>query len=135
MKDVQVTINPTEVKSVSYNNAFNKKPGEQIKLSVKSEAAIKLNPNNPVAGMVMVKVLVEDPDKCIQMEIETITGVTVSTFIDNLDQYIKERYLPVIIMSANEKVRSISALMGTPVRIPNPKFGAVPTQDNGSLLQ
>ncbi len=130
MKNVQVTINPTEVRSVNYANAFSKKPGEKISLSVKSEASIKLNPANPVVAIVVVKVIVEDPDKCIQMTIETITGVTVSTFIDNLDQFIKEKYLPVIIMSANEKVRAVSAMMGTPIKIPNPRFGAV--QDTGS---
>lgn len=85
MKSVEVTINPTEVRSVKYINAFSKKPGEKISLSVKSEASIKLNPTNPVVALVIVKVIVEDPDKCIQMEIETITGVNVSTFIDNLD--------------------------------------------------
>ena len=125
MKNVEVTVNPTEVRSVKYINAFSKKPGEKISLSVKSEASIKLNQTNPVVALVVVKVTVEDPDKCIQMEIETITGVTVSTFIDNLDQFIKEKYLPVIIMSASEKVRAVSAIMGTPVKIPNPRFGTV----------
>lgn len=135
MKSVEVTMNPTEVRSVKYSNAFSKKPGEKISLSVKSEASIKLNPTNPVVALVVIKVSVEDPDQCIQMEIETITGVTVSTFIDNLDQFIKEKYLPVIIMSANEKVRAVSAMMGTPIKIPNPRFGAVsenaPTESGG----
>ena len=123
LKNVEVTINPTEIRSVKYNNAFSKKPGEKISLSIKSEASIKLNPTNPVVAIVLVKVTVEDPDNCINMEIETITGVTVSTFIDNLDQFIKERYLPVIIISANEKVRALSAMMGTAIKVPNPRFG------------
>lgn len=37
------------------------------------------------------------------MVIETITGVTVSTFIDDIEQYIKDNYMSVILMSANEK--------------------------------
>ncbi len=86
-------------------------------------------------ALVIVKVIVEDPDKCIQMEIETITGVNVSTFIDNLDQFIKEKYLPVIIISANEKVRALSAMMGTPIKIPNPRFGAVSEGESGGLTQ
>lgn len=135
MKNIQVTINPTEVRSVNYSNAFSKKPGEKISLSVKSEASIKLNSANPVVAVVIVKVTVEDPDKCIAMEIETITGVTVSTFIDNLDQYIKANYLPVIIMSANEKVRAVSAMMGTPIRIPNPKFGSIEEGESSGLTQ
>ena len=110
MKNVEVVINPTEIRSVKYSNAFSKKPGEKIALSVRSEASIKLNPTNPV---------------------ETITGVTVSTFIDNLDQFIKDNYLSVIIMSANEKVRTLSAVMGAPIKIPNPKFnvGGVQTSE------
>lgn len=135
MKNVEVTINPTEVRSVKYINAFSKKPGETISLSVKSEASIKLNPTNPVVALVIVKVIVEDPDKCIQMEIETITGVNVSTFIDDLDRFIKEKYLPVIIMSSNEKVRALSAMMGTPIKIPNPRFGAVSEGESGGLTQ
>ena len=109
MKNVEVVINPTEIRSVKYSNAFSKKPGEKIALSVRSEASIKLNPTNPVVAIVVVRVVVEDPDKCIQVDVETITGVTVSTFIDNLDQFIKDNYLSVIIMSANEKVRTLSA--------------------------
>ena len=131
MKNVEVTINPTEIRSVNYSNAFSKKPGEKISLSIKSEASIKLNPTNPVVAIVIVKVTVEDPDKCINMEIETITGVTVSTFIDNLDQFIKERYLPVIIICANEKVRALSAMMGTPIKVPNPRFGMAISGNNG----
>lgn len=122
MKNVEVVINPTEIRSVKYSNAFSKKPGEKIALSVRSEASIKLNPTNPVVAIVVVRVVVEDPDKCIQVDVETITGVTVSTFIDNLDQFIKDNYLSVIIMSANEKVRTLSAVMGAPIKIPNPKF-------------
>lgn len=124
MKNVEVVINPTEIRSVKYSNAFSKKPGEKIALSVRSEASIKLNPTNPVVAIVVVRVVVEDPDKCIQVDVETITGVTVSTFIDNLDQFIKDNYLSVIIMSANEKVRTLSAVMGAPIKIPNPKFNA-----------
>ena len=131
MKNVEVVINPTEIRSVKYSNAFSKKPGEKIALSVRSEASIKLNPTNPVVAIVVVRVVVEDPDKCIQVDVETITGVTVSTFIDNLDQFIKDNYLSVIIMSANEKVRTLSAVMGAPIKSPNPKFnvGGVQTSE------
>ena len=131
MKNVEVVINPTEIRSVKSSNAFSKKPGEKIALSVRSEASIKLNPTNPVVAIVVVRVVVEDPDKCIQVDVETITGVTVSTFIDNLDQFIKDNYLSVIIMSANEKVRTLSAVMGAPIKIPNPKFnvGGVQTSE------
>ncbi len=130
MKNIEVSINPTEVKGVQYKNAFNKKAGEKIALSIKSEVAIKLNPANPVSGIVMVKVIVGDPDSSIVMEIETITGVVVNTFVDNLDEYIKKNYLPVILMAVNEKVRSLSSILGTPIKLPNPVFGKADTLVN-----
>ena len=135
MKNVAVTINPTEIKSLTFNNEFTMKPGEKIALQVKSEAGIRLNNNNPVMALVAVKVMVEDPNQCIRMQIETVTGVVVSTFVDNLDQFIKEKYLPVIIMSANEKIRSVSAMMGIPIKIPNPRFGTVDTFSSNGLEQ
>lgn len=54
MKNVTVTINPTEIRSLSYTNNFTMKPGEKIALNVKSEAAIKPNTTNPVAALVAV---------------------------------------------------------------------------------
>lgn len=138
MKNIQVTINPTEIKSLSFNNTFTQKPGERIELQVKSEAAIKLNPTNPVAAVVLVKVVVQDAAQSITMQLETITGVVVSTFVDNLDQFIKNSYLPIIMMSANEKIRSVSSMMGIPIKVPNPKFGPekdVASMESNGLLQ
>lgn len=124
MKSVQVTINPTEIRHFDYTNAFNKKPGEQIQLQVKSAVDIKLNPNNPVVALVIINVKVEDPDKCVTMNIETLTGITVSTFIDDLEGFIRATYLPVAIMASNEKVRSATMAVGMPIKLPNPVFGA-----------
>lgn len=123
MKKVQVSINPTEIKNVVYNNNFSKKQGEKFSLQVKSEAAIKLNTTNPVMALVLINIKVEDPDKSIQLAVETITGVTVSTFIDDLEGFIRSKYLPVIIMAANEKIRSLTMNLGMPIRLPNPVFG------------
>ena len=123
MKDVQVTIQPTEIKSLSYNNNFTKKPGEKYQFQVKSNAAIRLNTTNPVAALVVVAVVVEDPDECIAINVETITGITVSTFIDDLEGFIRDKYLPVVLMAAHEKIRTITTMMGMPIRIPNPVFG------------
>ena len=67
--------------------------------------------------------VVEDPDNCIDIKIETITGVTVSTFIDDLEGFIRDKYLPVVIMAAHEKIRSITTMVGMPIRLPNPVFG------------
>ena len=136
MKNVTVTINPTEIRTLYYTYNFTMKPGEKIALNVKSEAAIKPNTTNPVAALVAVKVEVTDPNQCIHMVIETITGVTVSTFIDDIEQYIKDNYMSVILMSANEKIRSVSALIGVSIRIPNPRYGISPMveKDESDIL-
>ena len=74
-------------------------------------------------ALVLINIKVEDPDKSIQLAVETITGVTVSTFIDDLEGFIRSKYLPVIIMAANEKIRSLTMNLGMPIRLPNPVFG------------
>lgn len=125
MKEVTVTINPTEIRSVSYNSDFSIVSGAKVDLNVRTECAIRPNPNNPVVAVVCVKVEVANPEKTVQMVVETMTVVTVSTFVDDLEEFIKENYMAVILVSANEKVRSISALMGMPIKIPNPKFGEI----------
>ena len=131
MKNIQVTINPTEIRHIDFTNAFNKRPGEKISLQVKSEATIKLNPSNPVVALVIVNLKVEDPDKSISMNIETITGVTVSTFIDDLEGFIRSAYMPVIIMASNEKVRNVTTNIGFPIKLPNPVFGTSDAKPEG----
>ena len=135
MKKIQVTINPTEIKSVSYNNNFTKKQGEKFSLQIKSEAAIKLNPTNPVMALVVFNIKVEDPDNCIQINMETITGVTVSTFIDDLEGFIRKKYLPVIMMASNEKIRSLTTTLGMPIRLPNPVFVEGEDEQSSELTQ
>ena len=135
MKNVQVTINPTEIKSVTYNNSFTKKQGERFSLQIKSEAAIKLNPTNPVMALVVLNIKVDDPDGCIQINMETITGITVSTFIDDLEGFIRTKYLPIIMMQSNEKVRSLTTTLGMPIRLPNPVFGEGEAEQSEGLTQ
>ena len=135
LKNVQVQINPTEIKSVAYNNNFSNQPGTQIKLSVKNETNIKLNPTNPVAAVVMLRCTCEDENKSISFVVETITGVVSSTFVDNFDQLIQQVYLPSIIMASNEKIRSVSSLVGMPIRIPNPVFGKADEKKDESIPQ
>jgi hypothetical protein len=135
MKKIQVTINPTEIKSVTYNNSFTKKQGERFSLQIKSEAAIKLNPTNPVMALVVLNINVDDPDGCIQINMETITGITVSTFIDDLEGFIRTKYLPIIMMQSNEKVRSLTTTLGMPIRLPNPVFGEGEAEASEGLTQ
>lgn len=131
MKNVQVIINPTEIRHIDYTNAFSKKPGEKISLQVKQDVAIRLNPNNPVTALVIVNTKIEDPDKCINLNVETITGVTVSTFIDDLEGFIRANYISVVVLSSNEKMRAATCSLGIPVRLPNPTFGPAPEKPEG----
>ena len=68
---------------------------------------------------------------CIDIKVETITGLTVSTFIDDLEGFIRDNYLAVVIMAANEKIRTITTMAGMPVRLPNPVFGKAHIQPEG----
>ena len=123
MKDVQATINPTEVKMFSYNNNFTKKPGDKFQFQVKTNTTIRLNNNSPVDALVVVSTTVEDPDGCIDIKVETITGIRVSTFIDDLEGFIREKYLATVIHIANEKVRALTSMVGMPIRLPSPVLG------------
>lgn len=125
MAKVQFQINPTEVKSVKFQNAFSKQPGEKVNLSVKSEAAIKLNPTNPVVAVVVVKCVIADEDKSIELEVETLTGVVSSTFVDDYNGYIKKNLLQTILVQSNEKVRALCATIGAHLQMPNPAFEGV----------
>lgn len=42
MKNVTVTINPTEIRSLSYTNNFTMKPGEKIALNVNQKLRLSL---------------------------------------------------------------------------------------------
>ena len=92
MKDVKVTIGATTIKSLHYDHNFNAKAGEAIKMSVNTRVSVNLNPEVPTVAMVAVKHTVADEEnKIMKMEIETITPVSVSTFVDNLDDVITAR--------------------------------------------
>jgi len=126
VNDVMVTIAPTEVKSVRYDNTFKIQAGQQVKLAIKNTVGVQTSPTNPVAAHVLSKITVEDETKNISFEIETITPVTTSTYVDNLEEFIKRRYMSVVMLAVNEKVRNVTMLLGIPVRLPALRFGTQP---------
>ena len=89
---------------------------------MKTQVGIKLNPAAPTTAMVLVKTTVGDEEKNLTLEIETMTLVVASTFVDNLDEIIKKQYLPILMISVNEKVRSVTATMGINLKLPNPQL-------------
>lgn len=122
MKSAKITINPPEIKSASYNNTFRQKPGQPMKLTIKSQVNVQTNPAAPTTAMAMVRVTAADEESNLSLTLETMTLVSASTFVDNLDDVIKAQYMPVIMMAVNEKIRHISASLGMNLRLPNPQL-------------
>ena len=52
MKEVKVSIHPTEIRTLKFENAMTAKPGEQMKIQLKTGTAVKLNPNSPTTAAV-----------------------------------------------------------------------------------
>lgn len=122
MKDVTVSIRTTEIKSMKYENNFSGKPGEQMRLQVKNGFNIMLNPAAPTAAAVFTKFSAEDEEGKVKFELETATPVSVSTFVDNLDELIKEEYLNVILLAVNERIRMAATLVGLNINAPMVNF-------------
>ena len=122
MKTAKITLNPPEIKSISYNNTFRQKAGQPLKMTVKSQVSVKTNPAAPTTAMALVKITAGDEEKNLSFEVETMTLAVASTFVDNLDDVLKTQYLPILMMAVNEKIRSVSAAMGLNLRLPNPQL-------------
>ena len=122
MKTAKITLNPPEIKSISYNNTFRQKAGQPLKMTVKSQVSVKTNPAAPTTAMALVKITAGDEEKNLSFEVETMTLAVASTFVDNLDDVLKTQYLPILMMAVNEKIRSVSVAMGLNLRLPNPQL-------------
>ncbi|MCR5118808.1 MAG: hypothetical protein K6B44_04210 [Lachnospiraceae bacterium] len=129
MKNVMVTIGATNIRSLNFSNNFTAKPGEQIQLKVNTGVGVRLNPASPTTAAVVVKFEATDgDDKNMSFEMETLTPITVSTFIDNLDEVIKKNYLNDIMMAVNEKIRIAATITGLNITTPSIAFAY---RDNG----
>lgn len=117
MANVKVAINPPDVKALTYNNTF-KQAGQPIPLQVKTAVGVKLNPASPTTAVVITKVDVADEEKNIVFNVELFTGITVTTFVDNLDEFIKKNYMGYVMTAVNEKIRAISSAMGLAFKLP-----------------
>ncbi|MCR5210360.1 MAG: hypothetical protein K6C99_09130 [Lachnospiraceae bacterium] len=123
MKEAKVTIGATNIKTFKYENSFAAKSGDPLKMAVKTQMAVRLNPEAPTTAMVLVKFETSDEEKKIMaMELETVTPVSVSTFVDNLDDVIKKKYFPQIMMAVNEKIRIASSIVGLNIQTPPVTF-------------
>lgn len=123
MDDIVVSIKQTEIKSIEYKNDFTMTPGAQVKLEVRTNAKVLLNMATPLSAVVEVTFLAEDPENDkVKLELHTCTPVTVSSFIDNLDKIIQQKYLASIMLAVNEKIRLVATAVGMNIRVPNITF-------------
>ena len=123
MSKIQVSIKPTEIKKVEFQAPANVVPGQPMNLELKSQAKVLLNMSAPLTAVVEVSFSATCPDDpTVNLEVVTVTGVTVSSFIDNLDQVIQSEYMPGIMLAVNEKLKQVTSVMGINLRLPSMAF-------------
>lgn len=119
---VKIQIRSTDVKSIKYDNNFSGNAAEPKKLEVKSTLGIRLNPEEPLSAVVGVKFIAKTEDDSMVFELETLTMVSASTFVDNLDDVIKANYLAPIMLGVNERVKAVSSALGLNLNVPPISF-------------
>ena len=122
-KDAIFSIRSTDVKSVSYKNDFKVRPGEKINIQVKTNMAVRMNPAQPTSAVVFVKFEAGDENAGIAFEMETVTAVSSSTYVDDFEEVIKNEYLNVIMLAVNERIRAVAGMVGFNVTTPGINFG------------
>lgn len=123
MSKIQVSIKPTEIKKVDYQAPANVIPGKPMNLELQSKARVLLNMSAPLIAVVEVTFRATCPeDETVNLEIVTLTGVTVSSFIDNLDQVIQQEYMAGIMLAVNEKLKQVTSTIGINLRLPSLAF-------------
>jgi hypothetical protein len=133
MKDIKVSIRQTDVKAVSFNNKFKITGNTQNKMNVSANVAVKLNASQPTTAVVVCRFEAKDEADSIEFAMETLTSVSVDTFVDNLDEVIKKGYLSPIMLAINEKIRSVAGGLGLSIAVPPVNFsynGEPGTQTN-----
>lgn len=118
MKEVKVSIHPVEIKTMKFDNAMKIKPGETMKMQMKTSTAVKLNPAVPGAALTMIKFEAEDEAKNIQFEVDTLTAVMAEPAVEKLDELIKNHYMGSILLAVNEKVRAAALMLGLTITPP-----------------
>ena len=130
-KDLVVSVRGTDIKSAKFNNALTLKAGERLDMQVTTNVAVKLNAAAPTNAVVLVKFDAKDKNGAVEFCIETITAVQSNTYVEDFEKYIRENYLNSIMLAVNEKVRSVSAIVGFNMGTPAVAFGEPQTsKDN-----
>lgn len=123
MSDIQVRIKPTDVKKIDYEAPSAAKSNQPLNLEVSTNTKVLLNMSEPLMALVEIEFTVsaKEDDK-FKLVVQTVTGLTVSSFVDNLDDVIMRNYAPSIILAANEKFKQITSVAGINLRLPNLAF-------------
>lgn len=122
-KDAVFSIRSTDVKSVTYNNDFKVRPGEKINIKVNTNLAVRMNPAQPTSAVVFVKFEASDEESGLSFQMETVTAVSSSTYVDDFEEVIKSDYINTIMLAVNEKIRAVSGMVGFNVTTPAINFG------------
>ena len=123
MSEIQVSIKPTDVKKLDYQAPAKILHGQQLSLEVKTNTKAYLNMAAPLTATVEVEFRVTaKEDETFHLTLQTVTGLTSSSFIDNLDEVILKNYAPSILLAANEKFKQATSLTGINLRLPNLAF-------------
>lgn len=123
MSDIQVSIKPTDIKKIDYKAPSVVVPGQSLSLEVKTNTKAVLNMSAPLTALVEIEfVVTAKEDEKFGLTVQTVTGLTVSSFVDNLDDVILKKYAPSILLAANEKFKQITSAAGINLRLPNLVF-------------
>ncbi len=123
MSDIQVRIKPTDVKKIDYEAPSAVASNQPLNLEVGTNTKVLLNMAEPLMALVEIEFTVTaKEDDNFRLIVHTVTGVMVSSFIDNLDEVIMRNYAPSIILAANEKFKQITSVAGINLRLPNLTF-------------
>ncbi len=128
MKEADFTIRGTDVIGVNYKYNMKNKPGEKINIKVKNGVKIVCNPASPMIAMVRSRFEAKDESGNIEFQLDTITPVQASTYVDDLEDQIKEKCMDSIRLAINEKVRAVSTLIGLNLQAPPVVIKAAPDE-------
>lgn len=123
MSEIQVSIKPTDIKKIDYQAPSAVIPGQPLNLEVKTNTKAILNMSAPLTALVEIEfVVTAKEDEKFGLIVQTLTGLTVSSFVDNLDEVILKNYARSILLAANEKFKQITSAAGINLRLPNLVF-------------
>ena len=123
MAEVNYTIGRPEVTRLEMKKSGAPQKGAQIQLKVQQNNKVAYNPEKPLEAVSYSIFTVTDAEKLyLNFEIEVACPVVVSTFVDNLDEFVAQKCGTMIISAVSEKVNAVCLTIGVPSVLPPLKF-------------